>query len=160
MIRDVKLEDSKIICAIYNHYIKNTSATFEEEEVTNSIMLDRIKNVSRNFFWIVYEERGRVLGYAYVSPFKSRSAYKNTVECSIYIKDTESGKGIGSSLFSELIRRCKEMKLHTIMGIITLPNEGSIALHEKFGFKKVGHFKEVGFKFNRWVDVGSWQSLL
>ena len=160
MIRDVKLEDSKNICAIYNHYIKNTSATFEEEEVTEDIMMDRILNISRDFFWIVYEEEDRILGYAYVSPFKSRSAYKNTVECSIYIKNTESGKGIGSSLFSELIKRCKEMNLHTIMGTITLPNEGSIALHEKFGFKKVGHFKEVGFKFDRWVDVGAWQCLL
>lgn len=160
MIRDVKLEDSQDICHIYNHYIKNTSVTFEEEEVTDNIMLDRIKTISKNFFWIVYEVDKEVLGYAYASSFKSRSAYKNTVECSIYLKDTEGGRGIGSKLFSELIKRCREMDLHAIIGTITLPNEGSIAIHEKFGFKKVGHFKEVGFKFNRWVDVGSWQLLL
>ena len=160
MIRDVKMEDSKNICHIYNHYIKNTSITFEEESISPNTMLDRIKTISKDFFWIVYEVDNEVLGYAYVASFKSRSAYKNTVECSIYIKNTEGGKGIGSELFSELIKRCREIGLHAVVGTITLPNEGSIALHEKFGFKKVAHFREVGFKFDRWVDVGSWQLLL
>lgn len=160
MIRDVQFKDSEDICDIYNHYIRNTSISFEKEEVSKGIILDRIEETSENFFQIVYEEGESVLGYAYISPFKSRAAYKNTVECSIYIKHTEGGKGIGSKLFSELIKRCKSMNFRTIIGVITLPNEKSIALHEKFGFEKVAHFKEVGFKFGRWVDVSSWQLLL
>lgn len=160
MIRDVKTKDAKDICEIYNHYIKNTSATFETDSVDENTMTERIANISRDFFWIVYEEEGRISGYAYVSSFKSRSAYNNTVECSIYIKAEEKGRGIGSTLLSHLISRCKERGFHTVIGTITLPNEGSVALHEKFKFKKVAHFKEVGFKFSDWIDVGSWQLIL
>ncbi len=160
MIRDVKIEDAQDICRIYNHYIKNTPTTFETVSVNESAMTERIVHISENFFWILYEEEGRILGYAYVSSFKSRSAYSNSVECSIYIKPDETGKGIGSRLLSRLINRCRERGFRTIIGTITLPNEGSIALHEKFGFEKVAHFKEVGFKFHSWIDVGSWQLLL
>ncbi|GLI55582.1 N-acetyltransferase [Propionigenium maris DSM 9537] len=160
MIRDAKIEDAQDICGIYNHYIKNTPTTFETERVSEDIMVERIVNISENFFWIVYEKDGRILGYAYASSFKSRSAYNNSVECSIYIRADEKGKGIGSTLLSQLINRCRERGFHTIIGTITLPNEGSIALHEKFGFKKAAHFKEVGYKFNTWIDVGSWQLLL
>lgn len=160
MIRDAKIEDAQDICGIYNHYIKNTPITFETERVSKNTMVERIVNISENFFWIVYEEDGRILGYAYASSFKSRSAYNNSVECSIYIRADEKGKGIGSTLLSQLINRCRKRGFHTIIGTITLPNESSIALHEKFGFKKAAHFKEVGYKFNTWIDVGSWQLLL
>lgn len=160
MIRDVKIEDAKSICEIYNHYIKNTSITFEVREIDKDTMAERIADISEKFFWIVYEKEGKILGYAYVSSFKSRSAYNNTVEGSVYIRKDKAGKGIGSTLLSQLITRCRERNYHTVIGTITLPNERSVALHEKFGFKKVAHFKEVGFKFGSWIDVGSWQLLL
>ncbi len=160
MIRDVKIEDAKSICEIYNHYIKNTSITFEVGEIDKDTMAERIADISEKFFWIVYEKEGKILGYAYVSSFKNRSAYNNTVEGSVYIRKDKAGKGIGSTLLSQLITRCRERNYHTVIGTITLPNEGSVALHEKLGFKKVAHFKEVGFKFGSWIDAGSWQLLL
>lgn len=160
MIRDVHIEDAHDIAAIYNYYIKNTTITFEELEIDAEEISNRIKSVTENFPWIVYEVDGRVVGYAYVSPFKSRSAYKNSVESSIYIDHEFRGRGVGTLLYKEIIRMCVFRNYHTILGITTYPNDKSVLLHQKFGFEKVAHYKEVGYKFNTWIDVAVWQLLL
>lgn len=157
MIRHIKVEDSDQICNIYNHYVKNTIITFEEESVSEAEMQERIKNTPQNLPWLVFVEENRIYGYAFTSAWKSRCAYKNSVESTIYLDKDLSGKGIGSLLYQELLDRLRKLNYHTVIAGIALPNEKSIRLHEKFGFEKVAHFKEVGYKFNCWIDVGYWQ---
>lgn len=160
MIRSVHITDAHDITNIYNHYIKNTTITFEELEITSEEVSNRIKSVTELFPWIVYEDDGKVVGYAYVNSFKSRSAYKNSVESSIYIDHKFKGRGVGTLLYKEIIRLCQLKNYHTILGVTTCPNEKSVLLHKKLGFEKVAHYREVGYKFNTWIDVAVWQLLL
>lgn len=157
MIREVCLKDAKQICHIYNYYIKETDITFEEEVLAVSDMERRITDVTSSYPWFVYEEDGRILGYAYATRWKSRAAYKYSVESTIYVDRDTYKKGIGSKLYRKLIEELKEQGIHSIIGGVALPNEKSCALHEKLGFKKVAQFPEVGFKFGKWIDVGYWQ---
>ncbi|MDN5211958.1 N-acetyltransferase family protein [Fulvivirgaceae bacterium BMA12] len=160
MIRAVKTEDAEEIKEIYNYYILNSIITFEESPVSTAEMGERINTIKSVFPWIVYEKDHQILGYAYAARWRSRSAYARSVESTVYLKPGTSKKGIGTQLYTELIKRLKEMDLHVVIGGISLPNDASVALHEKLGFKKVAHFKEVGFKFNNWIDVGYWELLI
>ena len=160
MTRHAKITDAGQICAIYNHYIINTTATFEEEEITEEEMRIRIKQLTRRFPWLVFEVENEVIGYAYATDWKSRSAYRYSAETTVYLKSDDLGKGIGSILYQELIKEMKSLSYQTLIGGIALPNNSSIALHEKMNFKKVAHFQQIGFKLNQWVDVGYWQLLL
>lgn len=157
MIRDVTADDAQQICEIYNHYVLNTIITFEEEPVPVDEMRSRIVQTIEKLPWIVYENNGQIAGYAYASEWKSRCAYKHSLETTVYLRDGESGNGIGSALYSELLDRLKAQHFHAAIGGISLPNEASIALHEKFGFEKIGQFREVGYKFDKWIDVGYWE---
>ena len=156
MIRLATPIDAEQICNIYNHYIKNSCISFEEKPVSIKKMQQRINDISTSFPWLVYEREQQILGYAYASVWKTRSAYRYSVESTIYCSQQAVGKGIGSQLYSALIALLKQTDTHSVIGCIALPNAGSIALHEKMGFEKVAHFKEVGRKFDRWVDVGFW----
>ncbi len=160
MIRHVELSDGYDICKIYNEYIANSKATFEEEALSVEDIISRIKNVTSSYPWLVYEKDGEVLGYTYAVKWKERSAYRHTVETGIYIDSNHVGKGIGTKLKEELPKELRVISVHCVISGIALPNPASIALCEKFGFKKVAHFKEVGLKFNDWIDVGYWQLLL
>ena len=155
MIRKIQLEDAAAICDIYNFYIKNTIITFEEELVSEKVMKERI--TSSSLPWLVFEENNKILGYVFASEWKSRCAYKFTVEISIYLDTNFKGKGIGRKLYNELLQKLKESKYQIIIAGIALPNEPSVGFHEKFGFEKVASFKQVGFKFNKFIDVGYWQ---
>jgi phosphinothricin acetyltransferase len=160
MIRPVKIEDASSIRTLYNYYIENTVITFEEIPVSVEEMESRIKKVSAKYPWFVWEESGEILGYAYVNTWKERAAYRYSVEDSIYLKNGCLGKGIGRSLFARLLEEVRKTEIHTIVAGITVPNDQSTGLHEKFGFKKIAHFNEVGFKQNRWLDVGFWELIL
>jgi len=155
MIREVQISDAKAICDIYNYYIENTIITFEEEAVSETEMKDRI--LSASLPWFVFEENGKILGYAFASEWKSRCAYKYTVECSVYLDNSGKGKGIGAQLYNELLQKLKELKYRIIIAGIALPNDASVKFHEKFGFEKVAHFKDVRYKFDNFIDVGYWQ---
>jgi phosphinothricin acetyltransferase len=157
MIREVKLADSGAIAEIYNYYIEKSPATFEEIPVTVSDMEKRIQELKKDFPYLVYEENEEIVGYAYAHHYHPRSAYRFTLEDSIYLRNGFQGKGIGKALLGELLGRLKNNDVHAIIASITVPNEQSIALHESFGFKNVGIFKEVGRKFNKWRDVGYWE---
>ena len=160
MTRHVKISDAEQICAIYNHYVINSTATFEEDEVTEDEMKIRIKQLTRRFPWLVYEVANELKGYAYATDWKSRSAYRYSAETTVYIKSDFIGKGIGFVLYQQLISEMKALSYHSLVGGIALPNNSSIALHEKLNFKKVAHFQQIGFKLDQWVDVGYWQLLL
>lgn len=160
MIRDALESDSKAISEIYNHYICHTVVSFEEHEIDQAEISNRVNSVlSAGLWWLVAEEAGRVIGYAYAyaSRWKERSAYLKTVEVSVYLHPDYSGKGYGTSLYKELFTRLRDEGFHVAIGGIALPNPSSVKLHEKFGMEKVAHFREVGYKFGQWVDVGYWQ---
>lgn len=157
MLRKVSLKDASAIAEIYNHYVHETIITFEETEVNATEIENRIQAITAKYPWIVFEENGEILGYAYGCEWRTRSAYRFTAESAVYLRHDLSQKGIGSTLYQELLLQLKNQGIHAVMGVIGLPNEPSIKLHEKFGFEKVAHFPQVGFKFQQWVDVGYWQ---
>lgn len=159
-IRPVTAADAAAICEIYNHYVTTTGISFELEPVSVEQMTQRINDIASRYVWLVYEEQGRVLGYAYASQWKPRLAYRHSVESSVYLAADSGGKGVGALLYGALFAQLKQREVHVIMAGIALPNAASIGLHEKMGFVKVGHFKEVGNKFDQWLDVGYWQLIL
>jgi phosphinothricin acetyltransferase len=156
-IRPVTLADAEAICTIYNHYVLNTTISFELDALSTQEMAARISEVSASFPWLVYEEEGRILGYAYASKWKPRLAYRHSVESSVYLGQDSGGKGVGTQLYRRLLSELKQMGVHLVIGGITQPNPASVALHEKMGYVKCGHFTEVGYKFDRWLDVAYWQ---
>ena len=158
MIRAVSNNDISQICQIYNHYIKHTVITFEEQEVKPETIQSRISTVNQyNLPWIVYEQNGQVLGYAYATKWKERYSYRFSVEVTVYLAESAQGKGLGTKLYQTLLDELKQLNIHVAIGGITLPNPTSVALHEKLGMKKVAHFEQVGYKFDQWLDVGYWQ---
>ncbi len=160
MIRPVQQSDAPTLADIYNPFIRDTTITFEEEQVTAEEMAARIARVTATFPWIVWEEQGVVLGYAYGSTWRTRHAYRFAVETTVYLGPGGQGKGIGSKLYETLMVELKAQGFHSALGCLALPNEPSVRLHEKLGFQKVGHMKEAGWKFGAWVDVGFWERML
>ncbi len=157
-IRTVTLDDAHAICNIYNYYIKHTAVSFETLPVSESVIKQRINEITNAGFPIfVGEVNGKVIGYCCVHQWNSRSAYDSTVEESIYLDQNEIGKGYGSVLLQHLLDHLDKSKIHVVIAGICIPNEGSVRLHEKFGFKQVSHMKEIGRKFDEWRDVGHWQ---
>ncbi|MEX0622326.1 N-acetyltransferase family protein [Saccharospirillum sp.] len=161
LIRPAQFEDSLAIAQLYNPYIRDTIITFEEAEVAAQDIRQRMQAVNdAGLFWRFAEHQGDLAGYAYATAWRPRHAYRFSVEVTAYVSPEYHGKGVGSCLYDDLLPALKKRGIHSAMGGIALPNDASIALHEKFGFKKVAHFEAVGFKFNRWIDVGYWQLLL
>jgi phosphinothricin acetyltransferase len=157
MIRFAAPKDAIGICAIYNYYIKHTVVTFEETPVSVKEMESRIGAIRASYPWLVWEEEGALIGYAYLNKWKERRAYSFSLEDSIYIKQGHERRGIGLKLLTSLLEETRKTKTHAVIAGICLPNEQSVGLHEKLGFKKVAHFEEVGFKCNQWLDVGCWE---
>ena len=159
LIRTATPMDAPEICSIYNYYVEHTSISFEERAVNSEEMAERIKNVTASFPWLVCSDAERMVGFAFAHLWKPRSAYGKTVESTVYIRREAFRKGFGSRLYGELLPRLKKEGCHAAIACIALPNAASVALHEKFGFRKVSHFREVGSKFGKWVDVGDWELL-
>lgn len=157
IVRKVELEDASQIAEIYNHYIENTHHTFETEAINESEMRNRIDKIIKNYPYFVSEESGEILAYAYAAPYKSRCAYRSSAEVSVYARNGIQQKGIGTRLYEKLLAELLQSDVHVVIAGIALPNEASVRLHEKFGFEKVAHFREIGWKFGRWIDVGYWE---
>ena len=160
MIRAATAADAEAIATIYNHYINNTTVTFEETPLAAADLAQRIATVSADYPWLVLERETRILGYAYASRFHARSAYRFTVETTVYVANDAHRGRIGTELYGDLLERLRAQKLHRALGVIALPNEASVGLHEKLGFRKVGEFEEVGWKLGRWINVGYWELAL
>jgi phosphinothricin acetyltransferase len=157
-IRPAIVGDAEQIAAIYNYFIADTVVTFETEQVDAAEIANRLgETIAIPLPWLVAEQRGKVLGYAYASKWKGRCAYRFAVEATIYLDIEHTGKGIGLPLYTALIDAIRAHSMRTVIGGISLPNDASVHLHERLGFRKVGHFERVGFKQDRWVDVGYWQ---
>jgi phosphinothricin acetyltransferase len=145
---------------IYNHAILTSNATFDLQEQTLEERQQWFTHYGGKFPLIVAEEKGQVLGYCGLSSFRSKPAYTNTAEVSIYVDPTCQGKGIGKQLMAEILKRARKLHYHVIIAGITGGNEISIKLHEKFGFQLAGIFREVGYKFDQWQDVHFYQLIL
>lgn len=160
-IRPATAADAARICAIYNHYVATTTISFEEAAVHEDEMARRIDDVRQaDLPWLVLTLDGKVVGYAYATKWRARSAYRHSVESSVYLDPDVHAKGWGRTLYRHLIDALRARGLRTVIAGIAQPNERSVVLHERLGFRKVAHFSEVGFKFGRWVDVGYWQMSL
>jgi len=161
MIRDVAIDDSERIAEIYNYYIEETVITFEYDTVTTDDMKGRIKKIrDKGFPFFVYEENGIILGYAYLNNWRDRIAYDITLETSVYLDHKATGLGIGYILYKELIERARKINVHSLIGVVSLPNEASRRLHRNFNFELVGNFRESGLKFGKLIDVEFWQLIL
>ncbi len=161
IVRPARPDDATQIAYIYNHYIATSHVTFELDPIDGDEILQRMEEVwDRGYPFLVYNEGGGIFGYAYGHAFRPRAAYARSIETSVYVKPGHDGMGVGTALYNDLISEIQAGEFHSIIAGISLPNESSIHLHEKFGFKKVAHFAEVGRKFGRWIDVGYWQLLL
>lgn len=162
IVREVEHKDAAAIADIYNHYVNESSITFEEDPVDKAEIIRRISETqAQGLPWYVAEGAdNKCLGYCYASKWKGRCAYRFSVEITIYLHPNEVGNGAGTTLYRALFDRLKSLDFHVIIGGIALPNPASVRLHEKFGMKKVAQFDEVGFKFGEWIDVGYWQGIL
>jgi phosphinothricin acetyltransferase len=156
-IRCASAEDAADLARIYNHYVRATVVTFEEQEITAQDVSARLAAVRAHALpWLVAERGGCVIGYAYADSWKRRSAYRYAVESTIYLDPHHVGSGAGRHLYERLLASLPR-HVHAVIGGIALPNAASVAVHERLGFSKVAHFHQVGFKFDRWIDVGYWQ---
>ncbi len=160
-VRSAHPEDALQVSEIYNHYIKTSTITFEEEPVSASEMASRFSEIqSLSYPWLVATTANDVLGYAYAGKWKVRAAYKHSSEITVYVRPGQERSGVGSALYHQLLPVLKARGVHAAIGGVALPNDASVRLHEKFGFEKCAHFREVGFKFNRWIDVAYWERIL
>jgi len=158
MIREATEQDAEVITEIFNYYIRNTVITFEEDEINTVHFIERFNKVKRSgFSWLVAVDDGDVIGFAYSSRWIDRASYRNTAEVSVYLVQTATSKGWGTKLYNELFSILRQKSIHVAICGITLPNPASVAIHEKFGMKKIAHFEQVGYKFGEWLDVGYWQ---
>lgn len=157
MIRLAQPIDAAAILAIYAPYIRDTSLTFETEVPDNDIFANRIRHYTADFPWLVYETDGQIAGYAYASRYRERVAYQWSVECSVYIANGYFGKGVAALLYNKLFALLRAQGFMNVYAVINLPNERSVAFHEKMGFRYLATYPNVGYKLGKWKNVGWWQ---
>ena len=154
------LNDVSEITRIYAHYATHTVVTFDTKVPSEKEMCERLQTIIRNCpAWVCVEE-GKIAGYCYAHEWKTKKAYSATAETTIYLHPDYLRKGYGRILMEQLIKDCRERSYHTLVACITIPNEPSVKLHEKLGFKQVSHFHEVGRKFDKWLDVADYELIL
>lgn len=152
-VRAVKAEDAGALARIYNPYVLNTTVSYEIETVSVEEFKQRIMNISRCYPYLVAEEDGYIIGFAYTSSFRSRPAYNWDAELSIYVDESCRGRGVGTMFMEKLITMLKAMNYVNLYSLIDVPNDGSMALHKRFGFSKAGYLKQTGYKLNAWRDT-------
>lgn len=154
LVRPAAPQDLPAIQSIYAHHVMHGLASFEEVAPPLAEMTRRYEEITRQGFpYLVAEEKGEILGYGYCSLYRTRSAYRYTLEDSIYVKDGKQGKGVGKAVLGELIARCTALNYRQIIAVIgDSANAGSIKLHASLGFVRAGLLRSTGYKFGRWVD--------
>ncbi len=160
IIRDVTPQDAAAIAAINNPYILHTTISFETEPLSTEAMRQRIESIASECPYIVAENQGEIIGFAYAHPWKERKAYHRTLETTIYLAPAHQRKGLGTRLMQQLIERCRCVGAHALIACITADNTASIELHTRLGFRKVSHFTEVGCKFGQLLDVVDMELML
>ena len=160
-LRPFAWSDIPAITTIYRHYVDHTAITFDTEAPGEEAIAEKYAGLIKlGHPLIVAERAGKVLGYAYASFYRPRAAYRFTCEDSIYLDPTETGKGLGKAMLTELLAQSKAFGFKQMLAVITADTANSIAIHEKFGFERVGYYKSVGLKFDRWHDIVHLQKAL
>lgn len=154
LVRPAAPQDLPAIQSIYAYHVLNGLASFEEEAPPLGEMQRRYEDIARQGLpYLVAEGKGEVLGYGYCTLYRTRTAYRHTIEDSIYVKHGKQGKGIGRAVLAELISRCTELNYRQIIAVIgDSANASSIAVHASLGFVRAGNLRSTGYKFGRWVD--------
>lgn len=159
-LRELSENDIEPIAYIYNYHVVNTTVVFETNPFSIEKMRGTVIEISRRFPFVVAEENGELVGFAYVHTWKSKPLYDSTVESTLYVREDCKSKGIGSLLLGELIDRCRKQGIHAIIACITAENHESECFHLKHGFTKVSYFSQVGRKFGRWLDIVDYELIL
>ncbi len=160
-IRRANEQDIGQITAIYNHYVLHSTASFETVAVSRQEMARRMDEITRTCdYFVAQDDEGSILGYCYAHPWKERQAYARSYETTVYVHPDRLHEGIGRSLLEKLISACRQRDIHILIACITAENEASIRLHERFGFTRVSLFREVGYKFGRFLDVADLELIL
>ncbi|HEX5526205.1 MAG TPA: arsinothricin resistance N-acetyltransferase ArsN1 family B [Solirubrobacterales bacterium] len=149
--------DATACAAIYAPHVEGSAVSFEERAPSAEEMAARIGRYAATHAWLVAEREGGVVGYAYATAFNERPAYRWSASVSVYIAAESRGQGVGRALYEALFERLRERGFRMACAGITLPNEASVALHERLGFEPVGVNREIGWKQGAWRDVGWWQ---
>lgn len=152
-VRDATEQDAEACAAIYAPYVTDTAITFEYDPPSAAEMARRIAASQRAHAWLVLEEEGRVVGYAYAGPFKERVAYRWSAEVSVYLEPGRRRSGSGRLLYEALFARLAERGFRTLVAVMTLPNDASEGLHRALGFEPAGTLRRVGWKHGEWRDV-------
>ena len=161
LIRAVDPEkDAQRLVDIYNPYIEKTTITYEYDKLTREQFLERINSIVKDYPYIVIEDEGEVIGYAYASSFNERAAYQWDADLAIYLDMDKKGKGVGSLIFGKLLDILTKMGFINAYSLIDIPNNASEALHKKFGFKKTGTYDHSAWKFDKWLDMGIYSKCL
>ena len=155
LIRQATLDDLDQITEIYNYYIENTAITFDTKAWLSEERLPWFNQFATGsrYQCLVLVLEGRVRGYACSHQFRPKAAYDRSIETTVYLDQSVKGHGLGKDLYNKLLEILDQLDIHRIYGIITVPNDASIKLHTDMGYKQVGLFNEVGFKFNRYWDT-------
>jgi len=160
MIRIARVDDADAVHAIYAPAITETAVTFETELPGVEAMRLRIVNRLQQYPWLVWEESGEVLAYAYATRFRERAAYDWIAETSIYVHANARRRGIARHLYGVLLDVMRFQGINQAVGVITLPGDVSVSLHEAMGFTPAGVWRQSGYKLGQWWDVGVWQKEL
>lgn len=153
VVRTATSGDAEHVAAIYAPYVTDTAITFELNPPTTAEMAARIDVALRSHAWLVGEDNGRIIGYAYGAPFKARLAYRWACEVSVYLEGGRRRTGAGHALYEALFSQLAARGFHTAVAGMTLPNEASVGLHRTMGFEPVGTYRQIGWKLGRWHDV-------
>lgn len=160
MIRQATPEDAAAILKIYAPYCANTVISFESAAPSEDQMKARIAESNSKHLWLVDDEDDGIYAYAYAGPHRDRDAYRWSVDTSVYVDSSKHRAGVGTRLYTRLVVELRERGYYNAFAGITLPNQASVSLHEKLGFKKVGVYHNVGYKMGKWHDVGWWHLVL
>ena len=153
LVRDATAADAEACRAIYAPYVRDTVISFESEPPTEAEMAARIAAANATHAWLVLEDDGEVVGYAYGGPFAPRAAYQWACEVSVYVEIDRHRTGAGRALYEALLTRLAERGFHMAVAGMALPNDASVALHRALGFEPVGTWRRIGFKHGAWHDV-------
>lgn len=157
-IRLAAADDAAALAAVYRPYVTDTAVSFETDPPDAAAMRAWIESGGQLYPWLVAcGDDGEPLGYASAGAFRTRPAYRFTVETSVYLAPEAVGRGVGRSLYTALLETLTVQGFAQAIGAITLPNLASVALHEKLGFVRAGTYRDVGWKFGAWHSVGLWQ---
>jgi len=157
MLRSATIRDASAIAAIYAPFVHHGTRSFESTAPDATEMTLRIERTLKTHPWIVAEDDGgEIVGYAYATGFRGRDAYRFTAETSVYVRPGSQGSGVGSRLAIALLEALRTSGCRTAIAVITLPNEPSVRMHEHVGYREAGRLPAVGWKADRWIDIGYW----